>query len=339
MLTKSQLRTQMRPDKPLKVQVWACGILHTAGYKGEQAFTKRNGKQVPLAPNDIIKELHAAAVKYFQEGGIQATEEDLTKLRESKETIRRALSALEDDGIAQRTDDKGQPLSKLTPAQVRKLANGKIRLSFWLKPRNATTKTVEQEWREKTATASVNEVDKNRLLFPPIWKILNVFQIEKPGKSQLSDVQFQQRVTHAYETARAAFLGAMSVDIVCPCPLQTVDAPGLLEVDTPGGAFERKGERKENLHAACSEVDTNQAPEEPPTAILTRELSRRKLTPGPGLLVKILAALQTCPVFYFIEVLDRRAERGAIGTGLLTRIAEDAAREFAAQCSAIDEVA
>ena len=225
----------------------------------------------------------------------------------------------------------------MTPTELKKLANGNIRLYFWLKPKNATGHTIAQDWHEIITNSSTRPVDKNRLQAPPIWKILNVFQIQKPGKNQLSDVQFQQKVTHAYESARAVFLQEISVDI--ECLLKPVDTPCLPAVDTPGGAFERKGERKENLHAACSEVDTNQAPEEPPTAILTRELSRRKLTPGPGLLVKILAALQSCPVFYFIEVLDRRAERGAIGTGLLTRIAEDAAREFAAQCSAIDEVA
>lgn len=240
-VTKSQLKTQQRPDKPLKVQVWATGMLHTAGYQGQVAMTMRGGKKVPLAPNDIIKELHAAAIKYFRDGGIEATEEDLAKLRETKETIRRALQELEEDGVCQRTDTKDTPLSKLTPAELKRLQSGKTRLYFWLKPQNATAKTVAQEWAERQVNPPTPPVDKNRLLVPPIWKILNVFQIQKPAKSQLSDAQFQQRVMHAYDTARAAFLREIEVDIACL--LDPVDTPRSHEVDTPGGAFEIKEER------------------------------------------------------------------------------------------------
>ena len=70
-MTKAQLKTQQRPDRPLKVQVWATGMLHCAGYQSQAAMTMRNGKKVPLAPNDIIRELHNIACKYFQDGGIR----------------------------------------------------------------------------------------------------------------------------------------------------------------------------------------------------------------------------------------------------------------------------
>ena len=240
-MTKAQLRTQQRPDRPLKVQVWATGMLHTAGYQGEVAMTMRTERKVPLAPNDIIKELYAIAVKYFRDGGIQASDAELEKLRETKETIRRALSALEEDGVCQRTDDQGRLLSDLSDTESRKLGNGKIRLCFFLRPKNATPKTVEQDWRERAVKAQEATVDEIRLLTPPIWKILNIFQIEKPGKATLSNAEFQQRVNHAYESAKKVFLNEIAVDI--ECPPSAVDTPCPPKVDTPGGTLERNIER------------------------------------------------------------------------------------------------
>ena len=240
-MTKAQLRTQQRPDRPLKVQVWATGMLHTAGYQGEVAMTMRGKRKVPLAPNDIIKELYATAVKYFRDGGIQASDAELEKLRETKETIRRALSALEEDGVCQRTDDQGRLLSDLSDTESRKLGNGKIRLCFFLRPKNATPKTVEQDWRERAVKAQEATVDEIRLLTPPIWKILNIFQIEKPGKATLSNAEFQQRVNHAYESAKKVFLNEIAVDI--ECPPSAVDTPCPPKVDTPGGTLERNMER------------------------------------------------------------------------------------------------
>ena len=251
--TKAALRIQQQPGKLLKTQVWATGILHTHGYQGEVAQTMRSGKKVFLAPGDIIKELHAVAIKYFKDGGIQATDEELARLRESKETIRRALADLENDGVALRTDAKGTPLSKLTPAELKRLPTGKTRLYFWLRPKNATEATVEQEWKMANRTI-LPEVDKNRLPTPSIYKILNIFNFEKPGKAQLKDEHFQQRVFRAYESAKAAFLREIEVDMPCSPDVDTqclptdVDTPRLPEVDVPGGAFERIVERIENHH-------------------------------------------------------------------------------------------
>ena len=334
-MTKAQLRTQQRPDRPLKVQVWATGMLHTAGYQGEVAMTMRNKKQVPLAPNDIIKELYAAAVKYFRDGGIQASDAELEKLRETKETIRRALSALEEDGVCQRTDDQGRLLSDLSDAESRKLGNGKIRLCFFLRPKSATAKTVEQDWRERGVKAQEATVDEIRLLTPPIWKILNIFQIEKPGKATLSNAEFQQRVNHAYESAKKVFLNEISVDI--ECPPSAVDTPCPPKVDTPGGTLERNIERNVQrvpVQAAGSETTDESSL---PPALIYRELARRKLGAGHALVQNIVDTLGSCPPSHFLDVLDRRAARGAIGTGLLLYIAEDAAREFSAICSSVDE--
>jgi hypothetical protein len=49
------------------------------------------------------------------------------------------------------------------------------------------------------------------------------------------------------------------------------------------------------------------------------------------MLEKIRAALGTTSPLVFLEVLDRRMERGKIGTGLLVMIAQDAAAEYKAR--------
>ena len=298
--TKAALRIQQQPGKLLKTQVWATGILHTHGYQGEVAQTMRTGKKVFLAPGDIIKELHAVAIKYFKDGGIQATDEELARLRESKETIRRALADLENDGVALRTDAKGTPLSKLTPAELKRLPTGKTRLYFWLRPKNATEATVEQEWKMANRTI-LPEVDKNRLPTPSIYKILNIFNFEKPGKAQLKDEQFQQRVFRAYESAKAAFLREIEVDMPCSPDVDTqclptdVDTPRLPEVDAPGGAFERIVERIENHHqeqpAAASENLMMMTFERFHFDICQQFADARKPTPGEKLSKPIYKAL------------------------------------------------
>jgi hypothetical protein len=102
-----------RPDKPLKVQIWATGMLHSPGYQGELACTMRNGKKVPLTSGDIINELFVVAKKYYTAGGIKATEEEMAQRKETKEHVRRALRELEEDGVALRQDDTGVPLRDL----------------------------------------------------------------------------------------------------------------------------------------------------------------------------------------------------------------------------------
>ena len=266
MLTKSQLKSRQRPGNPLKVQVWATGILHTAGYQGEEAVTLRNSKKIRLTPADIIRELHAVAKAFYIDGGIALSDEEIASLKETKETIRRALSELEDDGIALRTDTKGRKLADLKPEELKKLS-GKTVMYFWLKPRNPISRTVAEEWakhqrltREQNGNA---EVANNLLHEVPINHILKIFDFEKLNKKQLSDPQVKAAFEIAFNAAKEAFRRALEVgnnislkvDSVC-LPLR-VDAPGVPEVDTPGGALERKNESIENHHqeqpAAASE--------------------------------------------------------------------------------------
>ena len=340
-MTKAQLRTQQRPDRPLKVQVWATGMLHTAGYQGEVAMTMRAKRKVPLAPNDIIKELYATAVKYFRDGGIQASDAELEQLRETKETIRRALSALEEDGVCQRTDDQGRLLSDLSDAESRKLGNGKIRLCFFLRPKSATAKTVEQDWRERGVKAQEATVDEIRLLTPPIWKILNIFQIEKPGKATLSNAEFQQRVNHAYESAKKVFLNEISVDI--ECPPSAVDTPCPPEVDTPGGTLERNIERNTQGEPVGRQVEERR-PTDRPTAALDlphensafREMVQviaESATPTIGeapneaQYLEIFQRLDGACAAHFRERIEAKKSQGKLNSVMILRhLAEDCAK-------------
>ena len=257
MLTKSQLKSRQRPGNPLKVQVWATGILHTAGYQGEEAVTLRNSKKIRLTPADIIRELHTVAKAFYIDGGIALSEEEIASLKETKETIRRALSELEDDGIALRTDTKGRKLADLKPEELKKLS-GKTVMYFWLKPRNPISRTVAEEWakhqrltREQNGNA---EVANNLLHDVPINHILKIFDFEKLSKKQLSDPQVKAAFGIAFNAAKEAFRRALEVGNNIPLKVDSVclpvrvDTPGVPEVDTPGGAFERKGESIENHH-------------------------------------------------------------------------------------------
>src|ERR1035441_1885615 len=137
-LSKAQLRAMQEPGKPLKVQVWATGMLHSPGYKGQEAFRMRNNKKVPLTSRDIIDELIAVAKRHYEGAGIHPTEEQLARLRKKKEEIRRTLSDRSEEHTSQRTDAKGTPLRELSPNQSRRLSSGRTRTFFWLVPRPPT---------------------------------------------------------------------------------------------------------------------------------------------------------------------------------------------------------
>lgn len=255
MLTKAQLKTRQRPGNPLKVQVWATGILHTAGYQGEKALTMRGGKKVLLTPADIIRELHAVAVAFFEKGGIELTEREIAGLKESKEHIRSVLSELEDDGIALRTDAAGRKLSELSPEELRRLPSGKTIMYFWLKPRDVKEDIVAEEWsRYQRSLREEAEVAKN---LPPeisINHILKLFEFGKLSKKQISDPQAKAAFVVAFDAAKHAFRQSFEVAIQSlpevagkSLPIE-VAPPAPPEVALPAGALERKVEDIENHH-------------------------------------------------------------------------------------------
>jgi len=256
-MTKASLRTLQRPDRVLKVQVWATGMLHTAGYKGEEATRMRNGKLVPLTPADIIAELFARAKEFYTEGGIKFTEAEIEARKETKEHIRRVLEDLERDGIALRTDRNGTPLRELSMDQLRRLPGGNTRLFLWLTPRAADPDKVAREWQRTTPPlttpddTSESDVATPGLPIPSISKILKIFQIDLPDKSILADPGYQKAVARGYLASRELFIQVASEwlpterppDVASETPPDVATEP-LHKVATPRGAFESKVESK-----------------------------------------------------------------------------------------------
>lgn len=258
-LTIQQLKTRQRPDQPLKTRAWATGMLHANKYKSQLATTMSNGKKRPLTPADIIRELWEVSLDFYgynydrkknaitpREDAIPATPEELASLMETKESIRRALAELEEDGVSLRTDLKGKPLKDLTPEQLRRLPKGTTHMYFWFKPKRATDKTIEQQWREHIAAQHSLNGKVGKKLGPvfSIRQILNIFHVGKFTKSQLSDPVFTATVNRAWERANAAF--QQEFNVVSESLPTEVATPRPPEVDAGGGAFERKNRKKEN---------------------------------------------------------------------------------------------
>jgi hypothetical protein len=200
-MSKDQLRTMQRPERPLKVRVWATGMLHTASYKGEDAKTMRKGSPnpVPLTPADIITELQIASREYYQEAGIRLMPADISRLRETKENLRRALDGLEDEGIAMRFDAAGVPLRNLSVDQRRRLSGGQTRMKFWLVPRKPNPDTVAAEWErinseENGPNTGSSEVVKKCLPLNAIAQILNALNLGKIEKAKIEDPKYRGKI-------------------------------------------------------------------------------------------------------------------------------------------------
>jgi len=246
-MSKDQLRSQMRPDRPLKVQLWACGILHTAGYKGERAVTKHRDKIVNFTPSVAIRELHDEAVRYYQSAGIVMTEAEKGKLKEEKEDIRSAIEQLELEGVASRKLN-GRPIGELPPEERQRLASGKIEYHFFLKPRPAAAEAVQKKWAKLTepdmSTADVSKVEVGIISLPPaqMCQILKALNFARPAKELLTSPDYQKKFAEAYESARKLF-AALEAEVGNKS-LPQVGATDLPQVGNGGGAFERKLERK-----------------------------------------------------------------------------------------------
>lgn len=270
-MSKAQLRSQQRPDKPLKVQVWATGMLHSPGYNGQEATTMRNKKKVPLTPGDIVQELWKAAREYYEGAGIKANEKEWLALKETKEHLRRALMELEEDGVALRTDGKGTPLCKLSESELRRLPSGRTRIYFWLIPHAANQENVVGEWQDRQEAAFTpdgsdepenTEVAKPWLPPPPIWQILKVFQIASPDKAQMSDPTYQKLVEEGRVAARKVFMEVVNGWLPKIATEVAADSPP--EVATTRGALESKEERKRGYAPI--------PPSSPPAPPLNREI-------------------------------------------------------------------
>lgn len=268
-VTKAQLRTQMRPDRPLKVQVWACGMLHTVAYQGEIAVTMRGGKRVLLRPRHIIQELHKEAIRFYKSGGIEDVKK-FGELRETREAIRRVLEELEEDGLSDRKA-KGASLRDLPLAERKKLRSSPIEYHFYLNPRSATPEKVRQEWdRFNPPEAPVSEPNSEEKEVGKIWllkvsipKFLKALEIEKPGKPILADERFLKALSDASQRAKKLIEEVVSPwlqDVPTAGP-QEVATPRLPQVAIPGGAFVRKVESIVETAAAAPSLRVVEKPE------------------------------------------------------------------------------
>lgn len=358
-MTKAQLRTMQRPDKPLKVQVWATGMLHTAAYQGEAAFTMRHGKRVPLTPGDIIKELWGVAKEFYSaQRAAGATDAQIKGLREDKYHLRRALEELEDEGVCARLTHEGVPL-KDVPPEKRQQLHGRIRLLFWLKPAAAGEATVEREWRRQIAR--LEEPEEGAKIWPLRTRIRLITQLldfPKPGKTEIADASYIERVECALAAAKAAFKGAMEGLLgkgATGRPLEGfTEKP--LDGATGWTAFERKDERNgsapscspdlyKEVAAAAVVVESAAAPPPPPlpspesqtpntNAFLAREMGMYGFPVDRHLATRLGKYLPLEKVAEFCKFLRwKNAQRPqAIAPGLYPTIASEFIQDYDGRC-------
>jgi hypothetical protein len=326
-LTKEQLKLMQRPGvgHTLKCQIWATGILHSAGYRGERALTMRNGKEVPLTPTDIARELHRIAVSHYRTAGVK-DEIDFKTITVSKENIRRKLSELELDGAMERRTLDGRAIKDIPAAEARRLSGGKIVLHFFLKPKATAPDTVKAEWElRKIEHTQKVEVVQNGLPLPSISQILKTFQIPLPAKELLTNSQYQKTVADAWGKTRAFFLAQIEVVSTVDPLVVPVQPP---EGGQPGGTFERIGERKEGKAGGrASSLEREPASQPDP---LLAELTKMGFLLEPEWMVSLRAALGECPDAELLVVVRDRMKRGAFGPPVLLKLAEKALKLWSA---------
>lgn len=220
----------MRPVYPLKVQVWACGMLQTIGYQGELAvkLVKICGvtKRIPFTPADVAKKLHDVACEYYLAAGIEDNG-TFWKLKETKQAIRAALAELEEEGMCERKTGEGKPIREMKADQVRQISSGQIRLYFYARPKWGDAEIAK---RVHTEALRAYEMCKLRqemhtpkvapsvLPHPPILQILKVFSVGRPDRETLKDAGYQERVARAWGSARTVFLANLEQVVIESLP-------------------------------------------------------------------------------------------------------------------------
>ena len=269
-MAKKQLRSQMRPDRPLKVQVWACGMLHTAGYQGELARTmvrtKDGSKIVNLTPAIIIGELYDEAVAYYKSAGVEETFDEVVRedgsvdkvsvfarLKETKEDIRSAIQELERDGVCDRRAG-GSSIRTMTPEQLRRLPSGRIEYHFYLEPKAANPETVGKQWaallEPAISSADMSKVEVGIPSLPPIpiSQVLKVFGVERPGLKVFTSPEYHEKVCRGWLAAKKIFLEVVNGS------LPQVGEPEGPQVGAAAGAFEHIREQDVERPSSSSKV-------------------------------------------------------------------------------------
>lgn len=244
-VTKEQLQPMQWPNKPLKVQLWATGMLHSPGYAGELAQTTvvhgsgetKRKQVVPLTAALIAHELATIALRWYTDAQIdtdpflkQAKPELLERfpeprtvadntrikihvLRWPKQDLRQAMEELEDEGLLERRAVDGRLLREMPAAERRRLPSGSIRLFFYLRPRPFKREIALSCFESATSLmlASNREVG-NKSLPPSPSRVLNFFGVlSQVGAARLKDEEYQKKVALAYDAAKKIFLAVLEV--------------------------------------------------------------------------------------------------------------------------------
>jgi hypothetical protein len=316
-MSKDQLRTMQRPERPLKVRVWATGMLHSASYKGEDAKTTRKGSEVFLTPADIITELQIASRDYYKDAGIELTPAQIIGLRETRENLRRALDGLEDEGIAMRFNAAGVPLRSLSVDQRRRLPGGQTRMKFWLVPRKPDPDTVVNEWKRINGEETGGEPEKGdvgKMCLPlnAIAQILNVLKLGKLEKAKIEDPKYRQKV-EAWLLAAGELWKQMNVGAESSTDVGAESGPDVgAESSTDVGAESRtlKNNREINVESIAGRSvvppSLNSAPHQTASASSSESTDRPIMNPYEYKIKTFLA--DTFPGINFpieSEVLER----------------------------------
>lgn len=351
---KSQYRSLMRPSFPLKVRVWAYGMLHTNAYQSEQAVTLDNGKRRPIKPQDVQKDLHREATAYYRSAGIT---DNLDKLEESRQNIRRAFEALEADGVHERRRaEDGRPLRELSKKECQGLYGGRkapqVHYFFWIEPRQATPESVREEYQdrlEKLAQEKAERVVTPRLLFKAdqirtIRSVSKAFGLEDEPFFQLSTETTPEQVEKILQAIEQA------KDILLMKCLEQGEVQESPEIELPAGASvttetTRDDTRLEPAAGSNSGAEFDErsqaSNEQPVTAPETSESSesehRKELR---QLLVAraysfddesidaIGTRLNGTPIERFQIALDDRMTRGRPGYPAIVKLAESTRKNF-----------
>jgi hypothetical protein len=342
-MPKRPMRSQMRPGNPLCVQIWACGMLHTAGYKGELAKTKRNGEVVLLTAGDIVREILEEAETFFKP--VSKDKKTISKFKISKENMRKGMENLENKGLMERRVN-GKPLRELPPKERQRLAGkGQVELWFWGEPHPANIQLIKDQWDRELSQVNTQVVNGGLLRgFPDVLsinQILKTFVVDKATIAKIgSHPNHDLIITEALEVSKFKDCQAKFNEVVTRRLLEVVP-PDLPEVVPPGGAIEEKKVESELLKKGAGGLVGSLTVEAPPvqqvpasqpaatahqnpTEEITEGLIARGFDPVPSIIEKIRLTLKDAPVSGFFAFLDERRGRGtAVGRGLLPAIAQE----------------
>ena len=185
--SKPALKGGMRPTFELKARVWCCGRLHAESHQGELAIRMFRGKKIPQSPAGIAKELHDEALAFYAKAGKELTDEEKKTLKVSRQSVRRVLAELEEEGLAERRTAEGILLRDLSQEQLKRLPTGKIRLYFFVRPRPA--KRVPDVVKYDYVLFAFLSPSESRLFKKLLWR----FELD-PASYVASDVCVQEIV-------------------------------------------------------------------------------------------------------------------------------------------------